>query len=103
MSKKNINHPLSFEEATKLIRCFAKSDATEWVFDDHVLERMSEREIRAEWIEQVLKEGEVIRRRKERNSYRYRVRYTDKYGHTDVVTVIPRKDCLVIVTVMRDD
>lgn len=99
----DIEHPLGLEEATQIIRCYAESEQTTRVICGHAKERMRERELNPQWVDKVLKIGEVIERRFESNSWRYKVSHTDRYGSTYVVTAIPRKNKLVIITVMRSD
>lgn len=98
-----INHPLSHDDATDLIRKIANRDSATRVFSTHALERMDERGFHHDWVDNVLKNGDVISHRLIQGSYRYKVRYTDQYGWSDVVTVIPNENRLVIITVIRED
>lgn len=106
--KIQLRDPLDREEATKVINRIASDCETEFIYSRHAQIRQDERAINPYWIQKVLKNGNVIRidRDETKNApfcYKYRVRFTDKYGWTDVVTVIVTKNKLTIITVIRSD
>tara|TARA_R110002012_G_C11668680_1_gene612841 strand:+ start:5569 stop:5883 length:315 start_codon:yes stop_codon:yes gene_type:complete len=98
-----IQNPLCLNEATDVINEYAFSDNTEWIYSGHADERAEERLIGKDWVEKTLSEGSVISVREHilnsgRSQYRYKVRYTDNFGKTEVITVIPSPFKLVIIT-----
>lgn len=103
MTKDGINHPLSAPEATRRIHEMARDPNVARTFTGHARQRMREREVHADWVDQVLREGGVDEVRRENGTWRYRVVLVDKWGRTAVVTAIPSVDNLVIVTVTRSE
>ena len=101
--EKFINHPLSRDDATDLIRCYAASEKASRIITSHAREQMQDRQVHPMWVDKVLKLGEVTEVRQENGTWRYKMSYVDKYGATFVVTAIPREYKLVVVTVIRKD
>jgi len=99
-----IKHPLSLEEATRIINCYASSKDVTRDYRLHALERMEERMVHSEWVDTVLKNGKVISSKQNKyGRWSYNVAFTDKYGLTRVITAIPGINRLSIITVIRDD
>jgi len=97
-----IKHPLELGEATRLIREIACNDQAKRTIVGHADDRKAFRCLGDISIDMVLKDGEVVDRRFEKNSWRYKVELADKYGKLYVVTAIPKKDRLVIITTFSD-
>ena len=97
-----IKHPLGLDEATQLIHEIACNDQAKRILVGHADDRKAFRCIGDLSIDMVLKNGEVVERRFENNSWRYKVELVDKYGKLYVVTAIPKKDRLVIITTFSD-
>jgi len=100
--------PFDRDEAKSLINQMAADEATKITYVKHARERADERELNPVWIQKVLRLGDVIDVREHeflggKKQIRYKVRHIDKYGRTDVITVIASNERLVIVTVMRRD
>ena len=103
MTKEGIEHPLEQGAATSLIREMAQDASATRVFTGHARQRMEERQVPADWVDHVLREGSVELVRHENGSWRYRVSHVDQWGRTAVVTAIPAPRKLVIVTVTRSE
>ncbi|WP_232196819.1 DUF4258 domain-containing protein [Thioalkalivibrio sp. ALJ15] len=99
MSRDGIDHPLTAEQATRRIHEMARDPQVSRTFSGHARQRMRERQIHADWVDHVLREGHVDEARHENGTWRYRVAFVDEWGRTAVVTAIPNHDTLVIVTV----
>lgn len=107
MSSGRIKHPLSKRAATELINGLASDDRTEIGYTTHATERMEQRSISPFWVADVLTRGQVVDVQKDlrngREVYKYKVQFVDKYGRTDVLTAIPWRSRLTIITVFTDD
>lgn len=103
MTKDGIEHPLEQGAATHLIHELAHDPSATRVFSGHARQRMEERQVPADWVDRVLREGSVDEVRHENGSWRYRVAHVDSWGRTAVVTAIPAPKRLVIVTVTRSE
>ncbi|WP_421620847.1 DUF4258 domain-containing protein [Alkalilimnicola ehrlichii] len=103
MTKDGIGHPLGRGDATRLIHELARNADVTRIFSGHARQRMVERQVHADWVDQVLREGHVDQVRQENGSWRYRVVHVDPWGRTAVVTAIPDPLHLVIVTVTRSE
>jgi len=103
MTTDGINHPLTEAEATRRIHEMARDPNVSRVFSGHARQRMRERQVHADWVDRVLREGCVDETRQEHGTWRYRVAFVDNWGRTAVVTAIPQTDTLVIVTVTRSE
>jgi hypothetical protein len=101
-----IKIPTDLPEATEVINRYAADERTEFIYIDHADLRSHERELSRTWIQEVLTRGtavEVEVRKGRKIQHRYKVRYTDQYGRTDVITVVSAPYKLTIITVMRND
>ena len=79
------------------------SDETDWHYTKHSKDRSKERGICKDYIIKVLEEGDVIGVRpvtlKNGNTqYRYKVSYRNSVGETIIITVVPKKHQLVVLT-----
>jgi hypothetical protein len=98
-----IQNPLCLSEATSVINEYAFADKTEWIYSGHAEDRAIERLICKDWTEKALTDGNVVQVREHRLKsgriqYRYKVRYTDSVGNTDIITVVPSQFKLIIIT-----
>lgn len=80
MTKDGINHPLTVEEATRQIHEMARDPSVSRIFSGHARQRMCERQIHADWVDHVLREGRVDETRHENGTWRYRVAFVDNWG-----------------------
>lgn len=102
-----LKDPSDLAAITALINAYANDDRTTINYTRHAEERCVERQFSHAWIEIALQRGTVVSLRAEefrgRVINKYQVRYTDHYGNTDVVTVVPDEYVLTVITVIRDD
>lgn len=102
-----LQDPEDLRAATALINQYAASDWVAVGYVRHAREALAKRYVAQGVVELVLRSGVVTSfRTKLLNGalqYRYRVRYVDKYGAVNVVTVIPGFHKLRVITVFPDE
>ncbi|KGM54192.1 hypothetical protein N799_09945 [Lysobacter arseniciresistens ZS79] len=102
-----LSDPEDLHEATRVINSYAQSDWCGIAFSRHARERMAERFIPGDVITSALKSGTVVDVRTEvtqagRRIYKYEVEMRDQYGRVTVVTAVPGRLKLLVVTAYTD-
>lgn len=108
MSPKKIkNHPWDKTYATRQINAIASDPNTSYVYVDHADDRKQQRQVNPLTIQKVLCEGSVTKIEKDeyrgKITWRYRVRWTDKFGWVDVVVKVPTNQRFIVITVIRKE
>ena len=105
--KKLKNHPWDTSYATWQINSIASNPLTTYYYIDHADDRIDERQVNPITVQQVLCEGEVTKIEEDeyrgKTTWKYRVRWTDKYGWVDVVVKVPTDVRFIVITVIRKE
>ncbi len=102
-----LTDPEDCDEATRLINLYASSDWCALSFSQHGLQRKEERLIPSDVITKTLQVGVVVGVRSEvsrsgRRLFKYEVEMVDRYGRVTVITAIPGRLKLHIVSTFTD-
>ena len=99
--------PEDIDAATRLINQYAVSDWVRLSYSSHAREKLRKRYVPQGVVEIALKSGSVVAFRvvtmQGHVTYRYKVRWVDRFGAVNVVTVIPGFHRLHIITVFPDE
>lgn len=98
--------PEDLDEATRAINHYASSDWCDFTYTEHALERIEQRIFPNDLISLTLRSGRVVGVKseivKDRKRWSYEVTFTDEYGRATVITAIPGRYKLRIVSVYTD-
>lgn len=98
--------PTDLAEATRIINRYAASDWTTFTYSSHAKQRMRERQIAVDIVQEALRVGRVVSVKAEvmrgRLSFKYEVEYRDSYGRVTVISGIVGPNHLAIVTAYTD-
>ena len=101
-----LGDPEDLDEATRTINQYAQSDWCDVSYSEHALQRIEERVFPNDLIILVLRTGNVVGVRsdviKDRKRWRYEVELVDQYGRATVITAIPGRFKLHIVSAYTD-
>jgi len=102
-----LTDPEDLDAATLLINQYAVSDWAEIVYSRHAREQLRARYIPEGVLEIALGQGVVVEFRTALRGgalvHRYKVRFVDKYGAVNVITVVAGFHKLRIITVFPDE